>query len=66
MPKDRSNPLSNYFQQCRDLEDLCRVAPSPDLQEKIHSHLEAMNLIPQPQLAAAAAEPTKGKRKAAK
>ena len=65
MPNDRSNPLSNYFQQCRDLNDLCRVAPSPTLQEKIHSHLEAMNLIPQPEFAAIA-EPAKGKRKAAK
>jgi immune inhibitor A len=65
MSTDSSNPLSNYFQQCHDLEDLCRVAPSPALQEKIHSHLEAINLVPQPQLEAAPG-PAKGKRKAAK
>ena len=65
MSKDRSNPLSNFFQQCHGPEDLCRVAPSPTLQEKIHSHLEAMNLIPQPALEAPAGA-TKGRRKAAK
>jgi immune inhibitor A len=56
--------LSGLFQQCRHQDDLCRVAPSPGLQEKITATLERMNLkAPAPAEAMEDAASVRGARK---
>lgn len=57
--------LFSLFQRCRHPDDLCRVAPSPQLQDKISSTLERMHLKEPAPPEAVAAGAKKGARKGA-